>query len=190
MKALMFTEQDYLDASIALQCSVPAIKAVAEVESSGSGFLADGQVKILFEPHIFARLTKNKYNRSHPSISYAGWRPGTYGPAGQHQHNRLALAVSLDRDAALQSASWGAFQVMGFNYKVCGYDSVQAFVNDMQTTAGQMRAFVGYVKSRGLADELQRGDFAGFAYGFNGAGYAANRYDTKMYAAFRRHGGK
>lgn len=190
MKNLMFTEQDYLDASIELQCSLAAIKAVAEVESMGAGFLPDGQVKILFEPHIFDRLTKGKYRLKYPHLSRRVWSRSAYGAGGQNQHNKLAQAVALDRDAALQSASWGAFQVMGFNWKVCGYASLQDFINDMQTTAGQMRAFVGYVKARGLADELQRADFAGFAYGYNGAGYAANKYDVKMDAAYRRYGGK
>ena len=180
------TEADYAAAARKLGCYVAAIKAVAEVESAGSGFLPDGQVKILFEPHIFSRLTKGKFNRSHPDISYSTWKPGAYGPSSK-QHARLARAVALDREAALQSASYGRFQVMGFNWKVCGYKSLQAFVNDvMGSEAGQLRAFVGYVIGRGLADELQRLDWTGFAYGYNGSGYAANKYDQKMAAAYKR----
>ena len=183
------TESDYANAARQLGCSVPAIKAVAEVESAGAGFLPTGEVKILFEAHIFDRLTGGKYRREHPNISSRTWNRALYGGTGK-QHARLAEAVALDRDAALQSASYGRFQVMGFNWKVCGYPSLQAFINDvMGSESGQLRAFVGYVKGRGLADELQRADWAGFAYGYNGAAYAQNKYDTKMAAAYRRLGG-
>src|SRR5690606_24237621 len=118
--------------------------------------------------------------RSHPDISYSKWRPGTYGPAGAHQHNRLARAAELDRNAALMACSWGQFQLMGFNYEVCGHDTLQKFVNAMYRSADdQLDGFVSYVINRGLADELQRKDWPGFAFGYNGAGYAANKYDEK-----------
>ena len=185
---MSLTESDYQEAAQALGCSVAAIMAVAEVESSGSGFLASGEPKILFEAHIFDRLTGGKYRQSHPNISSARWDRSLYGAPGQHQHDRLQEAVALDRDAALQSASWGKFQVMGFNWAACGYPTLQAFISDMFAgEAGHLRAFVGYVRHRGLADELARQDWAGFAYGYNGAGYAANHYDTKMAAAYRRN---
>lgn len=184
----MITEADYQAAARSLGCTVPAIKAVAEVESAGDGFLPSGVPKILFEAHIFDRLTGGKYRNAYPGISSARWNKALYGTAGQHQHERLQTAVELDRSAALQSASWGKFQVMGFNWKICGYPSLQAFINDMyDSEAGHLRAFVGYVESRGLADELRRLDWAGFAYGYNGPGYVANRYDEKMAAAYKRH---
>lgn len=181
------SEADYANAARQLGCSVPAIKAVAEVESAGAGFLPDGQVKILFEAHIFDRLTGGEYRKTHPDISSRTWNRALYGPPSK-QHARLAKAVALDREAALQSASYGRFQVMGFNWKVCGYKSLQAFINDvMGSEAGQLRAFVGYVKGRGLADELARLDWAGFAYGYNGSGYKENAYDRKMQAAYKRY---
>lgn len=184
----MITEADYRAAAQALGCHVAAVKAVAEVESSGNGFLPSGEPKILFEAHIFDRLTNGRFRKAYPNISSASWNRALYGPAGLHQHRRLQTAVALDRDAALQAASWGRFQIMGFNWRACGYLSLQEFVNDMHASeAGHLRAFVGYVRSRGLADELQRLDWAGFAYGYNGSGYAENRYDTKLAAAYKRH---
>jgi hypothetical protein len=44
----------------------------------------------------------------------------------------------------------------------------------------QALAMFGFIKSNGLVDELQRLDWAGFAKGYNGEGYRANRYDTKL----------
>ena len=185
------TEADYTRAAKALACDVAAVKAVAEVESRGSGFLADGQVRILFEAHVFDRLTAGRYRRAHPNISSARWDRTLYGAAGAHQHKRLQQAVALDRDAALQSASWGRFQVMGFNWRACGYPSLQAFITAMHAGEGaQLDAFVAFVRTRGLADELQRRDWVGFAAGYNGPAYAENAYDRKLAAAYKRHGGK
>lgn len=189
MALSLIPEADFALAAKQLGCSIGAVKAVNEVEAGGkSGFLPDGQVVILFEPHIFSRYTQHKYDKSHPRISSRKWNKSLYGATGQNQHNKLAQAVALDRDAALMACSWGAFQIMGFNWKTCGYASLQKFITDMHTAAGQFRGFVGYVKTRGLADELQRLDAAGFAEGYNGDGYAANKYDVKIAAAFKKYG--
>lgn len=184
---MALTEQDFQKAARKLGCEVAAIKAADEVESRGAGFLPSGEPKVLFEAHIFDRLTNGRFRRSHPNLSSAKWDRSLYGPAGLHQHKRLQAAVALDREAALQSASYGRFQVMGFNWKVCGYKSLQAFINAMyRSEADHLDSFVGYVLGRNLADELQRRDWAGFAYGYNGSGYAENEYDTKLAAAYRK----
>ena len=180
------TQDDYNIAAWRLSCSPEAIKAVASVESMGAGFLPSGEPKILFEPHVFSRLTNNKYDKSHPKTSYKKWGTYPYGTVSS-QHGRLAEAAKLDRNAALQSTSWGEFQIMGFNYGVCGYKSVQELVNDAyRGVDGHLEMFVRYVIGRRLDDELRRLDWAGFAYGYNGAGYAQNHYDTKMAAAYNR----
>jgi len=49
----MISENQFSTSAKSLNVEVASIKAVAEVESSGDGFLADGKPKILFEPHIF-----------------------------------------------------------------------------------------------------------------------------------------
>lgn len=183
------TPQAFAAAARKLGCDVAAVRAVAEVESPKGPFLADGRPTILFEPHIFSRYTKGRFDRSHPKLSYPRWKAGAYGPGGAYQHDqRLAPAAELDREAALKACSWGQFQIMGFNHAACGYGGVQAFVNAMYRNAdAQLGAFVDYVINRGLADELQRRDWAGFAYGYNGPGYAANRYDQKLAAAYARY---
>jgi hypothetical protein len=165
-------------------CPVAAVRAVIDVESRG-GFLEDGRPKILFERHYFCRLTKGRFNQSNPDISSAKW--GGY-KGGTAEYDRLTRAIKLDRDAALRSASWGAFQIMGDNCRMCGFTSVEDFVKAM--VAGepeQLDAFVQFVKKAGLADELSRLDWAGFARGYNGPAYRANRYDEKLDAAYRFH---
>src|SRR5690606_1901420 len=152
-------------------CQVAAVRAVIDVESRG-GFLSDKRPKILFERHYFSRLTKRKFDASHPAISNSKW--GGY-KGGAAEYARLAEAIKLDRDAALRSASWGAFQIMGDNYKICGFANVEDFVTAMVSgEPAQLDAFVSFVMKNGLADELIRLDWAGFARGYNGPAYKVN----------------
>lgn len=176
---------DFCRASKRLSCDVAAIKTVADVESKGEGFYPDGFPTILFERHKFRSFTNGRYNTSHPQISGPA---GNYGKAGQNQRNKFNLAFSLDPEAAMKSCSWGKFQIMGFNYAVCGFKSVGAFVDAMKESEGrQLDAFVSFVKNNGLADELRENDWAGFARQYNGADYKKNKYDTKMAAAYRKY---
>lgn len=180
----MLSEADYKRAADTLGCEVAAIKAVDRVEAAGSGFLVNGQPKILFEAHIFGRLTGSEFHRSHPHLSSPTWDKSLY-QGGAREHARLEEAVSLDRTAALMSASWGRFQILGSNWRECGFPNLQAFVNAMyESEAAHLDAFVAFVKKRGLADELQRKDWAGFARGYNGPGYKNNRYDQKLEQAY------
>lgn len=165
-------------------CQVAAVRAVIDVESRG-GFLPDGRPKILFERHYFSRLTSGKFDVTAPDISHPKW--GGY-KGGAAEYDRLARAIKLNRDAALRSASWGAFQIMGDNRKLCGFDDVEDFVKAMVSGApAQLDAFVSFIKKTGLSDELIRRDWAGFARGYNGPAYKANKYDEKLAAAFAFH---
>ena len=182
--ATAMTDEAVEQAAKSLGCPVAAVRAVLDVESRG-GFLPDTRPKILFERHYFCRLTGGKYNESNPDISASQW--GGY-KGGAAEYDRLEKAIRLDRGAALRSASWGAFQIMGDNYNACRFDSVEAFVKAM--VAGepqQLEAFVNFVRKRTLDDELARLDWPAFARGYNGPGYKANRYDTKLAAAYSYH---
>lgn len=186
-KSRALTQADWQRAATSLGVSVAAIKAVAQVEAAGLGFMADGRPKILFEAHIFSDKTNGQFDRSNPNISSPRWNRELYeGGAGEYP--RLQQAMNLDRNAALQSASWGKFQIMGFNHKAAGYSSVEAFVQDMYTSEGkQLDAFVNFIKADpAMHSALKRLDWAGFAQRYNGEGYAANNYDTKMRDAYNQ----
>lgn len=177
------TEQDYRNAAKILSCDVATIKAVAEVESRNGGFNKDGTPKILFEGHWFWRLTKGKHGKN--SYSYPKWVRTYYN---LNQHKRLGKAAEKDRQAALQSASWGLFQIMGFNYKKCGYKSVQHFVNAMYHSEGmQLVAFCNFIKNSNLDDELRSKQWAKFAYRYNGPGFKKNKYDEKLAKAYNKY---
>lgn len=164
-----------------------AVRAVLRVETGGAGgFLSDGsgRPRILFEAAVFGRLTRHVHDEKHPSISAPRWDRSLYvGGAGEY--DRLARACELDRHAAIMSASWGLFQVMGQNFGLCGFRTAEEFVAAMAEGEGEhLRAFCGFCESAGCADELQRRDWAGFARIYNGPGFRANRYDEKLAIAY------
>jgi hypothetical protein len=180
------TDADVTAAAKTLDCEVALIRAVNEVESSGSGFLPSRRPKILFEAHIFSRLTKHKYDKDHPGISSAKWDRSLY-QRGEKEYKRLEEAMTLDRAAALQSASWGRFQIMGFNHKLAGYATLDAFVEDMYEAEGKhLQAFIAFLKNTKLDRPLREKRWADFARGYNGAIYQENRYDEKLQRAYEK----
>lgn len=179
------TEQDWQKAADALGVPVAAIKAVAEVEAPGSGFLASGEPRILFERHKFSRHTGGKYDASHPGISNPKW--GGYGKESA-QHGRLQEASALDRNAALKSASYGKFQLLGENYRQAGFDNLQDFVNAMyKSELAQLMAFVNFIKGDAkMWEALRVRAWRTFARRYNGPAFAQNQYDVKLADAYRK----
>ena len=60
---------------------------------------------------------------------------------------------------------------MGSNYAEAGYDSVEAFVDDMRTSeAYQLDAFVAFIQNAGIQKALDSEDWHSFAYRYNGPG--------------------
>jgi hypothetical protein len=180
------TRADFEAVAGRLQCEWEAVAAVAEVESGPlGGFAADGRLIILFERHLFSRKTSSAYDASHPNLSNR--TPGGYPRSQADRWAQLTAAYALNPEAALQSASYGRFQVLGQNFPNLGMANAHDYVAKLaRSEKDQLEAFEGFVRSNGLVDELQRKDWAGFASRYNGPGYAANQYDTKMAQAYQR----
>jgi peptidoglycan hydrolase-like protein with peptidoglycan-binding domain len=179
-------EGDIDQAAATMGCHPAWVHAVIDVEAGGrSGFLPAPDLRpiILFESHQFHVLTGGRFDSIQPNLSTSSW-VRNYGPSGSHQWDRLLLAMRLDRDAAMKSASWGMFQVMGSNFAICGYENVQQMVDDMQKGEAQhLQAFVNFCRKTGAARRLAGDDPAGFARIYNGPGYAQNEYDVKLQAS-------
>ena len=164
--------------------------SVLTVETSGCGFLEDRRPKILFERHVFSERAHGRFDASNPDLSNP--KPGGYGSGGAAQYARLEAAMRLDRTAALESASWGLGQVMGYHAKSLGYRDVQAMVDDMcQSESLQVLAMARFIDGKKLGGPLRSHDWPRFAEGYHGANYRINNYDTRLAAsceAMRRGG--
>ena len=202
------TDQDFIDAANMLGASYAQVRAIFEVEASGSGWFTDVRadilaldgpggfidgdlVKILFEAHVFDKETGGVHRQKYPNLSSPRWNRALY-VGGAAEWRRLHNAMQLDRRAALRSASWGAAQIMGFNHKLAGFDTVEAFVTAMKSGArAQLLAFVAFIKNSGMADKLRAingtaSSAAPFAKAYNGSGFLQNDYHTRIAQAFAK----
>lgn len=177
------------------QIDPAALLAVKEVESNGGGFLPNGKPKILFEGHIFYRLLAQSVNtarlnllcKQYPNIVYPTWNRSKYF-GGDREYIRLANALSINHAAALKSASWGMFQVMGMNYAQCGCKDIDEFVGKMKSSEeDQLMLTIRFLKNNHLCSALNTHNWASFARYYNGPSYAANKYDIKLAQAYLKY---
>ena len=188
------SEQDLIEFANNFQLDLATVKAVNEVESSGKGFLINGKPKILFEGHIFWKELEKRninpneyYNNITSDVLYKTWTKKYY-LGGDGEHTRLQKASHINTsqnfvDAAKSSASWGCFQIMGFHAIPLGYGSVENFVQTMGLSEREhLIAFGKFIVNhpKKLDSYLRAKDWASFAYYYNGEGYKANKYDTKL----------
>lgn len=187
------TENDFQRVADLLGVEVAVVKAIQAVETGGrGGFVAPGRPVILFEGHIFWHELKKqgfnpeRYVAGNENILYLKWEKGHYY-GGMKEYERLEKARKIHKEAADASTSWGMFQVMGFNYAMCGYGSVEEMVKDMCVGEDkQLEAFARFVKLARLQSCLEQKDWAGFTRRYNGPGYAQNQYDKKLEGAYRK----
>jgi len=168
---LRLTEEDFKRCAEILGVEVAAVKAVQEVETGGrGGFFAPGRPAILFEGHIFwSQLKKyglnpEEYVKGNEDILYPKWTKSHY-KGGMGEYDRLKKALAIHEKAAACSASWGLFQIMGFNYE----------------------AFTAFLKSNGWDNYLRTLNWTEFARHYNGPQYAQNKYDEKLQKAYMKN---
>ena len=173
-----------------------ALLAVKLIESgTESGFLDSGKPQILFEGTVFYKYLKanvksldiDKLCAQYPNIIYPKWDKSKY-LGGEKEWTRLEQARQINVKYANYAASWGMFQVMGFNYKSCGCESINEFVEKMSASQEQqLRLTLNFLKHSNLIVPLQKRQWATFARGYNGPGFAKNRYHIKLQSAYNNY---
>jgi hypothetical protein len=157
--------------------------AVISVETSGCGYFDDRRPQILYERHIFYKLTQGRFPVSDINSPDAGGYAG-----GVAEYVRLTRAVALDQNAAVQSASWGIGQVLGQNFKAAGFSDAASMVTAMcGSEDAQLLAVSRFLVSNGLDRALRNHDWAGFARGYNGPNYTKYSYDTKLLQNYQKY---
>jgi hypothetical protein len=183
--AIRLTDDDLAAESSQLECEVAMIRAIDSVESGGSGFLPDNRPKILFESHQFHVLTRGKFDGSHPGISTSSW-VRNYGASGAHQYDRLAEAMTLDHDAALEAASWGRYQLMGLNFRAGGYSSIDDMIYEFCADEKfHLSAFGLFCENVGIVEPLQERNWSRVALLYNGSGQVST-YANLLERAYSR----
>ena len=173
------TQEDIARIAGRLGASAAQLRAVASVESSGGGFDMQGRPKILFERHLFHRLTDGKF-------SVAPFSQSGGGGYSESSWDKLGAACAKDPDAAFSACSWGKFQVLGMHWSKLGYASPWDLAHSMTTgEAAHYELFARYIEAFGLKDALRSvtsdpASCRAFATGYNGPGYKKFAYDTRI----------
>ncbi len=161
--------------------------AVLGIESGGVMFI-NGKMAIRFENHIFF----GQWGKNHPDVfnphfqfnpaqNWTGhqWRSAPDQPwrvqhTGDPNEEWLTLnfARTLDDTAAKLSISMGGPQMMGFNFRLLGYHSVQELFDDFSAgERNQLMALINFIRvSPSRTRALQTGDYTAFAREYNGPG--------------------
>ncbi|EJS6255049.1 DUF3380 domain-containing protein [Escherichia coli] len=186
------TESDLIDAANDLGVDLASVKAVNQVESRGTGFTKSGKIKTLFERHIMYKKLMAKFGQARAN-AMGHMYPTLVSPSaggytgGDAELDRLHAAINIDEDCAYESASYGLFQIMGFNCQVCGYTNAKEMFNDFLTgERAHLMAFVKFIKADAkLWQALKDKNWSEFARRYNGPAYAKNQYDKKLAAAYK-----
>jgi murein L,D-transpeptidase YcbB/YkuD len=183
----MLTKADYAAAAARRGAPGSHGNAMASVESSGITFwdMPDGTRRppVRFEAHRFGALTGYRFNASHPDLSSREWNPALAATTRAGAWAQVEAAEKLDKAAALAASSWGAFQVMGENWKGLKYPDVYALVAGNGTEAGQLDCFARYIEADpALRASLAIGAWSDVALRYNGSGQVAV-YAAKLSAA-------
>ena len=192
-----FVETKYLsatalqDTALRLGVDVASVQAVTLTEAKEFGFLPSGFPVILFERHKFYKYLAiargvpfaEKISALNPELCNP--KMGGY-KGGAAEVGRLNAALAIDANSAYLSISSGLFQLMGFNFKACGYPSAAVMFEAMKVSeAKQLDAFASFILSDGaLLRALRAKDWVTFARLYNGAAYAINQYHLKLRANY------
>jgi len=170
-----------------LQIEPALLLTVAVVEAKNKGLHRRGVPVILFERHIFYRqLKKHCLDAAALSVRYPkliNKKAGGY-IGGENENMRLKLAKQIHTKAAIESASFGLFQIMGFHWQALGYESAVDFELQMGASEeNQAAAFVRFLTLKSnnkMLTALKKKDFKDFARLYNGVDFAKNNYDIKL----------
>lgn len=159
------------------------LRAFKEVESGGAANA------IRFEPHVF--------NNYRPDLIKQGKVPFTRSPGvvfsrEPSETNKAAFerAYKLDPAAAVNSTSWGFFQVMGFNILKQHFGNnparlVREFNADPERFSFRTVEF-WFADRPKAVKAAQDKNWARLAFIYNGSDYAASGYHTKLRDAYNR----
>ena len=166
-----------------------AASAVVAVECGRTGLNPDGSLVLRFEVHLFWQYwgvsepdVFARHFRFDPASEWQGheFRADPEGPWGavhdgqqESEQQAYQLAATLNRAAARLSSALGAPQIMGFNFRLLGYESVDEMYDAFRASeVRQLRGFFdmmhgGMDPADGIA-ALREKDFEAFARYYHG----------------------
>lgn len=179
------TDGDFQRVAKRLGVEVAAIKAVVVIEAGEKmeGFWAPGVPVVNFDRTMYNRYHNKSKSKGNPSEKVPSGLKGY--PLSEW--TQLVTARKSNVDGANMGTFWGMFQIGGFNYKLCGCESVGEMVRLMSySELEQLELFATFLINTGMVSDLRNKNWASFAKKYNGPSYAKRGYHTKMANAYAR----
>lgn len=168
-------------ASLKYKVPLATVIGIVQQESAGKFFaIVHGEERpvVRWEGHYFEkRLTSPQLMLAHAARLASPKVGGIGNPASQEARwdKLIQPAMRINRQAAIESVSWGLGQVMGSHWKRLEFESADAFLTYVsQGIVEQIDVMMRYCQEFGLIDDMQRGDIEGFVRGYNGPGAVAS----------------
>ncbi len=184
------TEAEIATIAKRLGGTVKQVAAVAAVESAGGGWDNAGRLKCLWERHyLWRRIKLAVPGLSNPTPG--GYTVDADADGINDSWERLADAAMRWPGLAFECASFGKFQIMGAWGADLGYGSALEFVWALtRSERAHYEALARYIEVNGLGGAFRAlstdpETCRAFAKGYNGSGYAAGGYHTKLARAMR-----
>ncbi len=180
------TEEDFLEVAEELGVEVAAIKAVVLIEAGAKmeGFWAPGIPVINFDQSMYSRYRSKAIDKK--GAKGESVPKGLKGYALK-EWTQLINARKVNAQGANMGTFWGMFQIGGFNYKLCGCESVDEMVRLMcYSEREQLELFAAFITNAGMLPALKAKNWAQFARKYNGASYAKRGYHTRMANAYAK----
>lgn len=187
------TDEDYCRVAVELGIEPAVLHAVVDIEAGVEhrGFASPGVPVINFDRGIFTGMLKKRGVSLKGHAGSAALRPvdtRRHGNYSRAQWARLDAAREIDSDAANMSTFWGMFQIGGFNWKKCGAESIDRFVEQMSHSEEmQLELFARFVKNTGMLPALKAKNWRQFARAYNGPRYASRGYHTRLARAYAKY---
>lgn len=164
------------------------LQAILDIESKANALDNEGFPTVRFECHIFNDMNTrycDEYRKDDDEKLDCTINSGEFFSKVSSETNKEAFlkAKKINSDLAICSSSFGMAQVMGFNYKFVGFNSMDEFYKAMLKKEGQITAFLNYIRNKEIVfDQLRSKDtnWKIVADGYNGAASDANNYATKL----------
>ena len=165
--------------------SLKQLQAVDLVESGGSGWDKNGQLKCLFERHYVWRRIKAVI----PLLSNP--TPGGYTIDADNDGindswEKIADMAMRNPIVAFESASFGKFQIMGAHANQLGHINAIDFAYALsRNEAAHYNALGAFIRVNGLVNAFRKlstnpEDNKEFARGYNGKSYAKGGYHIRL----------
>lgn len=182
-------KRDFINAANRIDCAPWNLKAFHQVESRGAGFDSKGRLKMLYEPHVVHKRTNGTLSNQRVSVlwknseimvplSYPKWRRNPRGMREFHPYDldfdsrwQLLAAAYRRHPAAIEGASYGAFQIMGYWSERLGYGSTLNLIRDLyEGEKNHLAAAIRFLRMAEAFDDLRRGNWEALARKYNGNG--------------------